>query len=280
MKIGFVGAGKVGFSLGKYLYLHGETVTGYYNRTPQAALEAAMFTNTTQYLRLSSLVESSEVLFLTVTDDAIPAVWQELRKLPLAGKLICHTSGSLSSRVFEGIEELGAYGCSVHPLYAFNDKLHSYEKLGTAFFTIEGSSPYRKRLVELFCSFGNPVATISAEDKTKYHAAAAIVSNLSVGLTSLGEDLLTECGFTVADAHKALAPLIMNNVGNVIRYGTTDALTGPIERNDITTVGKHLAVIGDADQLVIYKSLSRQVLEIAKKKHRERDYAQMEELLK
>jgi predicted dinucleotide-binding enzyme len=46
MKIGFIGAGKVGFSLGKYFCEHGLDVIGYFSRNPQSALQAAEFTGT------------------------------------------------------------------------------------------------------------------------------------------------------------------------------------------------------------------------------------------
>ena len=44
MTIGFIGAGKVGCTLGKYFSTHGAAVTGYYDRNTQAAKEAAQFT--------------------------------------------------------------------------------------------------------------------------------------------------------------------------------------------------------------------------------------------
>ena len=62
MNIGFIGAGKVGFSLGKYLTERNVRVTGYYSRNPDSSREAADFTNTRQYMNLRHLVEDSEVL--------------------------------------------------------------------------------------------------------------------------------------------------------------------------------------------------------------------------
>ena len=44
---------------------------------------------------------------------------------------------------------------------------------------------------ELFESFGNTVCIISKDDKIKYHGAAAIASNLVVGLIGLSEELLS-----------------------------------------------------------------------------------------
>ena len=45
MKTGFIGAGKVGFSLGKLFAENGIQVTGYFSRQAESASEAAAFTN-------------------------------------------------------------------------------------------------------------------------------------------------------------------------------------------------------------------------------------------
>ena len=41
MRIGFIGAGRVGCTFGKYFREHGIEVSGYYNRTAEKAKEAA-----------------------------------------------------------------------------------------------------------------------------------------------------------------------------------------------------------------------------------------------
>ena len=48
MKTGFIGAGKVGFSLGKMFAESGLPLTGYYSRQREAAQEAAAFTRNTR----------------------------------------------------------------------------------------------------------------------------------------------------------------------------------------------------------------------------------------
>lgn len=100
MKAGFIGAGKVGFSLGKYLVENGISVTGYFSRNQQIAEEAARFTDTICYQDLAHLVDSSDTLFLTVPDRAISEVWDCMRNLPIENKNICHCSGSISSTAF------------------------------------------------------------------------------------------------------------------------------------------------------------------------------------
>lgn len=64
-----------------------------------------------------------------------------------------------------------------------------------------------------------------------------------------------------------MAPIIKGNVNHIINDGVTKALTGPIERNDITTVKKHLEILDDNDK-DIYKKLSLEVVNVAEKKIR------------
>lgn len=279
MNIGFIGAGKVGFTMGKFLTAHQMKVSGYYSRTSASAKEAAEFTETRHYDSLEELISDSDALFLTVPDDAIAHVWEQIRKLPLQKKLICHFSGALSSEVFSGIEHTGAYGYSIHPLFAVHDKYESYKKISEAFFTIEGNEERIDEIRQLLESLGLRTNTIQAADKVLYHAAAAVVSNLYVGLVHMGESMLTSCGFTEQDAHDALSPLIAGNAANVVSKGTIMALTGPIERNDVETVQAHLASMTH-DFRSIYRRLSRQVLAVAKMKNPENDYTQMESILR
>ena len=49
MKVGFIGAGKVGFSLGKYLADNNQKVIGYYSEFKEDAKEASKFTNSAYY---------------------------------------------------------------------------------------------------------------------------------------------------------------------------------------------------------------------------------------
>lgn len=87
MKFGFIGAGKVGFSLGKYLADNEMEVVGYYSEFKEDALEASKFTKSSVYKNIEDLVRDSDVLFLTVPDGAIEKVWNQVKKTVLVEKL-------------------------------------------------------------------------------------------------------------------------------------------------------------------------------------------------
>lgn len=290
MKFGFIGAGKVGFSMGKYLADNNQRLSGYYSEFKEDAIAAAEFTGSHAYTDMNQLVEDSDVLFLTVSDGQIENVWNQLKDSHfsnhkeglnpfLRGKIVCHCSGALSSEVFSDIADTESYAYSIHPLFAVSDKYKSYKELSNSYFTIEGSPEKIGEIKSLFEDFGNNVCVISKNDKIKYHGAAAIASNLVAGLIGMSERLLEECGFDKKSAHMALAPIIKGNINHIIDDGVVGALTGPIERNDVNTVRKHLIVFDDNDREA-YLSVSKHILNIAKIKNKDRDYSEMEAVLK
>ena len=278
IKFGFIGAGKVGFSLGKYLKENNIDISGYYSKSQHSSKEAAIFTNTRQYNNLEDLIKNSDAIFITTPDNQIADVWNEVKKLPIKEKLICHCSGSISSEVFSNINNHGAYGYSIHPMFAISDKYNSYKDLSQAFITIEGHEKHLENLKRLFLHLGNDVAIISKENKVLYHAASVTVSNLVLGLINNGVNYLEECGFTKEMAIKALYPLIENNLRNIKERGAVSSLTGPIERGDLSTVINHLNVIREEDK-ELYRLLSKNILKIAKVKNQDRNYKNLEEYL-
>ena len=278
IRIGFIGAGRVGNSLGKYFCNKGITVSGYYSHTSSSAQDAASFTNTRKYDDAESLINDCNIIFLTVPDRAVKEVWNTISVYNITGKIICHCSGAMSSDVFSDITSHGAYGYSVHPLCAVNSKTESYKTLKDTYFTIEGSSEKLSFIKELIESLGNKVSIISAADKVRYHAAAVLASNLTISLYDTACTLLTGCGFSKEDAHTALSSLFIGNCHNIIENGAIEALTGPIDRNDTTTVINHLNELdGNIKQIYIYLSL--ELIRTAQQKNPDTDYTYMENIL-
>ena len=161
MKVGFIGAGKVGFSLGKYLADNNQKVIGYYSEFKEDAKEASKFTNSAYYTDVELLVKDSEIVFITVPDGVIEKVWSSIKHFSLSGKIICHTSGALSSEVFSDISKRGGFGFSIHPLFAVSDKYSSYKELSKSYFTVEGSEEKINFVKQWLESFGNNVCVIS-----------------------------------------------------------------------------------------------------------------------
>lgn len=275
MKIGFIGAGKVGCSLGKYLIEHGVSVAGYSSKTKESVDVAATFTNTRAFASLEELLTESDLIFITTPDNNIAEVWNQMIKYSIQGKIVCHFSGSLSSVVFSKREEKGIYACSFHPMYAFSDKFTSYKKLNQVMFTAEGDKKALAVVRPLFETIGNKVCVIPCGKKVRYHAAASLVSNMMIGLYEMSIRMLRDCGFTETDARQLVKPLVEGNIQSLLATSPEQALTGPIERGDTSTVEKHLALLTGGEREV-YVNLGQVLTDIAKKKNPHRDYNAIE----
>ena len=281
MKTGFIGAGKVGCSLGKYLSTKGIDVAGYHDQDRKAAEEAAKFTETKVYADPEELIADCDVLFLTVPDGLIPHVFEEISDGNIQDKLICHCSGSISSaEAFPGAPEKGAFRYSVHPLFAVSDRFTTYRELADAFFTMEGDPERIEEMEALLAKAGLRFKVIPPEEKRRYHLAAAIVSNLVLALVDTGLKELEVCGFGAEEAREAVTPLAEGNLRHALADGPARALTGPVERGDTETLRKHLACLDKEEDRELYRLLSYKLLALAREKNPDRDYSEMEKFLK
>lgn len=280
MRIGFIGAGKVGFTLGKYFSLHGSEITGYYSRNTGSAIEAADFTESKAFEDMGELIKNSDVLFLTVPDGSITDVYRQVTGYQIRGKYICHCSGAMTAQTaFPDINEFGAFGYSVHPLFAVSDKYKAYEELADVFFAVEGSEEHIDDVEGMLNGVDLHYQRIDGANKIGYHCAAAIASNLMIGLVKESVDILGRCGFTHDDALTALTPLISGNVQHILEDGLESSLTGPLERGDISTIRKHLESLEDEEEKQLYKLLSKKIIPVAEGKHPERSYEEIKSVL-
>ena len=281
-KLGIIGAGKVGVSLGIGLFSSGTLrVSGYYSRSEKSARYGAQRTNTKVYASLEELIRDADVILFATPDDAMEALWRQCLQFNISGKIFCHTAGSLSSSLFFDRTTKDVSACSLHPVLAISSREEGHRDLGSAFFTLEGDAAavevFRRALNDRDISY----KVMETRDKAGYHLATAAMSNLAVALGKMATDLLAPYGFSEEEAMTALAPLATYNMENLVKKGPAAALTGPVERNDLSTVRRHLAVLDDADSADrLYRAASEMLTRIAETKHPERDYEPMRKLLK
>lgn len=282
MKIGFIGAGKVGCTLGLYFRQSGlAEIAGYYSRSLSSAQEAAGLTDSRAFSSTSELIKKCDSIFITAPDGEIRNVYESIRGAALSGKTLCHCSGAMTAaEAFPGIAEYGASACSVHPLFPVSDKYTAYKRLGDAMFCLEGDSAAVELWQGVLGSMGLRTRQIPGKAKSRYHAACAVMSNLVCALAAESTELLAECGFTDEEARMALRPLAEYNLSGILSRGAAEALTGPVERCDVPTVKKHLECIPEGTDRELYRYASLKLVELASQKHPERDYSGMEELLK
>mgnify|MGYP004498665351 FL=1 len=276
MKTGFIGAGKVGCSLGKYLSQKYE-ISGFFSRNSVSAEKASEIAGGNAFESPAQLAENSDIIFLTVPDGLIAETWEKYKEL-FCGKIICHCSGALSSEIFENSQVYNVKTCSVHMFQAVSDKENSWKLLKNSVFTVEGNA--RQTLKNMLVSLGNEVQEIDADKKTLYHLSAVFSSNLVTGLLYSAEKMLEQCGFSEQTAEKAICSIALGNISNINKQGIVNSLTGCVERNDTETLVRHLAELEKIDrEREIYRLISKSLTEIAEQKHPETSFEQMKKEL-
>ena len=286
-RIGFIGAGKVGWSLGRHIRERGGqgyAVCGYCSRDIGTARAAAAFSGGQAFSSAGELAAGCDLLLLTVPDGQIAEAWHGLLPALAAGReaplCIGHCSGSLGAEAFEPRPATApglSFG-SMHPLLAVHDRENSFENFKGAYFTIEGEDGFAGFAKGLLAALGNPFCALDASQKTLYHAASVMVSNLVCALACVGTDTYKACGFDSGFAENAWRALFNGNAENIAAAGPVRALTGPVERGDTATVARHLEALS-GDEREIYLLLSRKLIGAARQKNPGRDYSELARLL-
>ncbi|HOM03337.1 MAG TPA: DUF2520 domain-containing protein [Acetivibrio sp.] len=272
MNIGIVGAGKVGCALAQGLENNGFNISGVYSRSDDSQQYLCAKVGKTFENSISDTVKNSELIFISVSDNNIIKVAEEIgRKVDndiIRAKTFIHLSGALTSKALRPLENLGAYTASLHPIQSVADKEKGWKKLYNIFYGFEGCKEALDYALSIVKSFEGRLIEIREQYKTLYHAAACIISNYTVTLSYAAHEILESIGFDRETANEAFLPLIKNTVDNIERLGSVNALTGPISRGDYSVVGEHVKELGKLDKELenMYKVMGRKTVEIAREK--------------
>jgi len=267
LKVGFIGAGKVGIAFGKYLKEKKIEVIGYFDRNIENSINSSNFTKTKTFKNIKELVNCSDIIFITVNDDEIEEVSQNIIKtnLIINKKKFLHMSGAMSTKILKTLENSGANVYSLHPLQSFVEVSKAVEDLYKTYFSLEGNIKKDDEIIGLLNKLGNKYFIITQEQKAKYHMSACIFSNYLVTLMDFGTNILEDIGIQRDEGFEAMYPLIEGTLENIKKVGTKKALTGPIARGDIGTIVKHIESFqeNENNNKEIYKFLGQKSLDLS-----------------
>ncbi len=274
--IGFIGAGKVGTALASLLHARGVNIRAVAGRSMSGSRRMATSARLEPGTATSraATVAHSNIVFLTVPDDAIGPLCQEIAASGgwRSGQGVVHCSGALPSSVLQPARDMGAMIASFHPLQTFASLEAAVQHMPGSTFAIEGDSPLVEQLDTLARVLDGVAIHLTAAQKTLYHAAAVIASNYTVTLAALASELLVSQGIAPDDATalRYLMPLLRGTIDNLEALGLPDALTGPIARGDAGTVARHLAALDEsAPELArVYRDLGKSTLPVGIEKSR------------
>ncbi len=243
VKIGFIGAGRVGTALGARLKEVGYRVTDVWSRSPESRDRFLQYVPGTKVWEdPEGVLRSSELVFVTTSDDAIAEVVGGLPWRP--GHKVVHTSGALSLDVLERAKRAGAEVGSFHPCQAFATIEQALENLPGSTIGIEASSEGLRVLLERMAEdIGCSYVPVPPEGKVLYHAAAVFASNYFVTLVDVALRLLERLDIERDSGMKLLLPLLHGTLTNIENLGIPKGLTGPIARGDLITIERHIGAL-------------------------------------
>lgn len=268
-----MGAGVVGTALAARLVRAGVPVAGLHGRQAELSDAASAISGVLASSGdIPDMLSQSDVVIVSVRDERIKEIVDRLIREKRLNKnqVLLHTSGAnasgdILSAAKSHVKALG----TLHPLVSFADPRLAAEGMRTVAFGLEGDPVARRVAGKLVGLMGARSVVLDSKNLALYHAGAVIVSNYVVALADLGKSLLVEAGVAADQALPALIPLMTSVVQNLAQVGLPGALTGPVERGDVSSVERHLESLKKrAPQVVdLYKLLGRDVLRLALQKN-------------
>ena len=250
-----LGAGRAGRSLARALRRGGVSIVGLHGRHRDEA------EGITAGPPPRSLGEATCVL-VTVRDAQLDGALEFLSTASLAPKaVVLHASGSADPLGLAALRAADHPCGTFHPLVALSDPTNAPQTLRGAWIGVDGDDEAGRLSERLAAAVGAHVLRIPPGEKPRYHAAAVFASNFPTVLMGLAEELLRDAGIPTEVARQALHPLFASAVENMRSGGGAAALTGPIVRGDVHTIGRHLRALRvHPDTLDAYRALSRAAL--------------------
>lgn len=236
MTITLIGAGNIGFHLGKRIYKKGIKIHQVYSRNLKNAQFLSKKINAQAIDELSAVSDESDLYIIAVKDDAIARVVTALsRQKGMKKKLVVHTSGAASSQLIA--THFKRYGV-FYPLQSFSK--NRKVRFSTIPICIDaGSGKDKMILLKLGNKLSKKVAYITDKERSILHVAAVFVNNFTNHLFHLGQQITA----TEKISFDLLKPLILETVLKIDKQTAYEMQTGPARRNDEKTIKKHLAYL-------------------------------------
>jgi predicted short-subunit dehydrogenase-like oxidoreductase (DUF2520 family) len=270
--LNIIGAGHVGSVFGRVFAASGcFVVQDVLTRSLTSAQRAVTFIGAGLAVASHADLRRADVYLLAVGDDQIEAACAALvaaRKDRLAGAVVFHCSGALSSQHLRGALEVGALVASVHPIRSFADPQTVAQEFGGTWCGVEGDAAALAILEDALRACGARPVAINADAKTVYHAAAVFASNYLVTLLDVALRAYQQAGIPEDVARQLAQPLVTETVANAFRLGPAAALSGPIARGDLATVARQQRAVEewDAPAGQLYQALVAPTLDLVRRK--------------
>lgn len=264
LRVGVIGAGRVGSVLGHALARAGHHVVAASGVSQDSVRRAARLLPTATLLPADEVVAAADLVVLAVPDDTLGGLVQGLAETGAwrRGQIVVHTSGAHGLAVLAPAAAYGVLPLALHPAMTFTGAPEDLDRLAGVSFGVTAQEDDRAVAEALVLEMGGEPTWIPESARVLYHAALAHGANHLVTLVNEAVDLLRTAG--VGDPQRMIAPLLQAALDNALRRGDA-ALTGPVSRGDAGTVRRHLGELVDQapDSVAAYAALARRTADRA-----------------
>ena len=255
LRVGVVGAGRVGAVLGAALARAGHqvvaasAVSSASRRRAERLLPRCRSRHRTRWSpRPTSSCSPSRTTPCARSSPGSrrPGAWR-------AGQLVAHTSGAHGIGVLDPAAARGVLPLALHPVMTFTGRPEDLDRLAGATFGVTAPDELRPVAEALVVEIGGEPVWVPEVARPLYHAA---LDDRRQPSRHAGERLARPARQRRRRAPgPAALPAAVAALDNALRLGDA-ALTGPVARGDAATVARHLATLrADAPQSV--RSLRR-----------------------
>jgi predicted short-subunit dehydrogenase-like oxidoreductase (DUF2520 family) len=258
LRVGIVGAGRVGAVLGAALRRAGHEIVAVSAVSDLSRLRAEALLPGVPVRSVPEVISDVDLVLLAVPDDVLPGLVAGLVDTGTihAGQFVAHPSGRYGIEVLAPVTRVGAIPLALHPVMTFTGTSVDLSRLADCPFGVTSADAVRPVAEALVVEMGGDPVWVPEDARALYHAAVVFGANYLMTVVLQSLDLLREAG--IGEPERLMAPLLSASLDNALRHGDA-ALTGPVARGDARTVGDHLERMRDLPPVVTdsYRALAR-----------------------
>lgn len=245
LRVGVIGAGRVGSVLGAALKTAGHQIVAVSAVSDASRRRAEALLPDVEIRPADRIGPDVDLLLLAVPDDVLPKLVEGLVAAGgiRQGQFVVHTSGRHGIDVLQPATAIGGLPLAVHPAMTFTGTTVDLDRLSGVCFGVTAPEMLRPVAETLVLEMGGEPVWIAEGNRSLYHAALAQGANHLVTLVASSMDLLRRAG--AENPQRMLGPLMSAALDNALRYGDS-GLTGPVVRGDAGTVREHIAALRSA----------------------------------
>ena len=249
LKISIIGAGNVGFNLGKALKGQGFGIFQVFSRSHEKAEKLATEIGAEAITNLSLLKNDVDLVIIAVKDDAIAEV---AAALPFKPKNLVHTSGAVST---DALKDRGETFGIFYPMYSFATDDIDFRKVPV--FISSENEEMKALLKSLAEALGSKSYEISDTQRQYLHLSAVFANNFTNFMATISKELVEDNGLDF----KVLQSLFEETLRNVGKGEPATFQTGPAKRADVKTLEAHLHLLEKYPEYrQIYQLLSENIM--------------------